>query len=493
MICISIAQESRRLALADMLNASRQGDLIDLQLDRFESAPDINELLTHKPKPIILSCRRLQDGGAWRGTEESRLALLRQCIISKADYVEIELDIAHQVGRFPPAKRVITYTNLQETPANIAEIYAQAQTKRPDVIKLATLARSPEEAWPLLQILAKPALPTVVVGLGKPGVMLSVLGRKIGAPWIYAALERGMEAYPGQATIHDLREVYHYHAIERTTRFIGVAGFSEREYVTVAVLNAALAHLGLPMRCLPVALGSIPQFRLVMAAVQLAGVVVDEQHRVSILDLATELSPTAKAAHAADLLVPKGGKWMAFNPSCQAAIIALEAMLRTKAPVDKLLQDRVVLIVGTNASARSAAYGVQQRRGVVILASQQREAAQQLAQSLGCRDIPFEALYTTMHDVLIVCDHEKKPGDAGAEPGEAGINAGYLRPGMTVMDLTTATRLSPLLRSARASGCTIVTPRQVLHEQLMLQVRLLTGQEVPRELVEEKLSTLLYD
>ena len=42
-------------------------------------------------------------------------------------------------------------------------------------------------------ILARPAVPTVVVGLGKPGVMLTVLGRKIGAPWTYAALERGME------------------------------------------------------------------------------------------------------------------------------------------------------------------------------------------------------------------------------------------------------------------------------------------------------------
>src|SRR5207244_2865873 len=88
--------------------------------------------------------------------------------------------------------------------------YAQAQTKQPDVIKLATLARTPEEAWPLLQILAKPALPTVVVGLGKPGIMLSVLGKKIGSPWTYAALEKGMETYPGQPTVRELNDVYHY-------------------------------------------------------------------------------------------------------------------------------------------------------------------------------------------------------------------------------------------------------------------------------------------
>src|SRR5438270_5450235 len=134
MICISINQESRRFALADMLNAAKQCDLLEVRLDRFGKAPELGELLAHKPRPVIMSCRRSQDGGAWDGTEEERLALLRQCIISKADYVEIELDVADEIRRFPPAKRVIAYTNLQETPADIADIYALAQTKNPDVI-----------------------------------------------------------------------------------------------------------------------------------------------------------------------------------------------------------------------------------------------------------------------------------------------------------------------------------------------------------------------
>src|SRR5436190_23771395 len=126
MICISIAQESRRFALVDMLNASRQCDLLEVRLDRFGKAPDFGELLTAKPKPVIMSCRRPQDGGHWEGSEEERLTLLRQCIISKADYVEIEVDVADQIRKFPPAKRVISYTNLEETPLDIADIYAEA-------------------------------------------------------------------------------------------------------------------------------------------------------------------------------------------------------------------------------------------------------------------------------------------------------------------------------------------------------------------------------
>src|SRR5713226_7776908 len=183
MICVSIAQESRRLALADMLNASRQGDLLEIRLDRFAKAADVAELLTAKPKPVIMTCRRSKDGGNWEGPEEERLAILRHCIISKADYVEIELEVADQIRPFPGSKRVISYTNLRETPADLADIVQEARGKSPDVIKLMTLARTPEEAWPLVQILAKPPLPTVAVGLGKPGLMFSVLGAKIGSPW----------------------------------------------------------------------------------------------------------------------------------------------------------------------------------------------------------------------------------------------------------------------------------------------------------------------
>src|SRR6516165_3946833 len=256
MICISINQESRRLALVDMLNAARQCDLLEVRLDRFGKAPELGELLAAKPEPVIMCCRRAQDGGNWDGGEEERLALLRQCIISKADYVEIELDVADQIRRFPPSQRVISYTNLQETPSDIADIYAEMQSKSPDVIKLVTLARTPEEAWPLVQLLAKPALPTVVVGLGKPGVMLTVLGKKIGAPFTYAALERGMESYPGQPTIADLEKVYHYQQIGRSTRLIGVTGLGAQEVATVAVLNGALAHLGFGARCLPLQVGS---------------------------------------------------------------------------------------------------------------------------------------------------------------------------------------------------------------------------------------------
>jgi 3-dehydroquinate dehydratase/shikimate dehydrogenase len=490
MICVSIANESRRLAMADMLTAAHQADLLEVRLDRFDKAPDFKELLAARRKPVILTCRRARDGGDWQGSEEERLALLRQAVIDKADYVEIELDVADQIRPYPGAKRVISYTNLGETPEDIADVYGRARAKNPDVIKLTTLARTPEEAWPLLQILARSSVPTVAVGLGKPGVMLTVLGKKIGAPWAYAALGRGLETYPGEPTVEDLEAVYHYRAIERTTRLIGVTGFDERATATVAGLNAALAHLGLPARCWPSAVGSPALFRKIIDAAKLAAVVVDDGHQGVALDLATERDASAEQAQAADLLLHKADRWRGYHTQGGAAVAELEAALGGRAPSGPGLQGKIVAVVGTGNVAVSLARAVQARGASLIIASHERDRAQRLAQELGCRYVQFEALYTTLHDVLAVCAEEADPlGRSTA----TGVHPGYLRPGMAVLDLTAGLRRSPLLREAEARGCAAVAPGRLFADRLAVQARLLTGKVVPHEVFASALERFLEE
>jgi 3-dehydroquinate dehydratase/shikimate dehydrogenase len=490
MICISIAQESRRLALVDMLNAAGQCDLIEVHLDRFDKAADIKELIQHKPKPIIMSCRRARDGGRWEGSETERLTLLRQAVIDKADYVEIELDVADQIRPFPGCKRVISYTNLQETPSDIADIHAKCREKQPDVIKLTTLARTPEEAWPLVQILAKTTDPTVVTGIGKPGVMLTILGKKLGAPWTYAALEKGMETLPAQPTIRELENIYHYRSIEKGTRFIGVTGFDEAEYATVAAINTALAEHKLPARCLPLGIGEMNIFKKVMDATKLAAVVVDEAHRLAILDIAQEIEPLARDATSADLLLSKDHKWHAYNTLSRAAIAGLEATVRAKSPSDKPLNGRMVLIVGTNATAETMAFAIKKRGGAPIIAGRDRDAAHRIAQKHECRFIQLEALYSTIHEILVVCSEEKMPVK-GKHGEEAGLHPGYLKPSHIVMDLTSVGQKSKFLREAEDRCCRIVSPRQILLDMLVLQLKLITGKDTPRELLEEAVNVAI--
>jgi 3-dehydroquinate dehydratase / shikimate dehydrogenase len=479
MICISINQESRRLALADMVNAKVfGGDVLEVRLDRFGKSPDIGDMIASRPKPLIMTCRRPDDGGFWDGTEDERLAILRQCIISKADYVEIELDAADDIRPFPPSKRVISYTNLSETPIDINTIYEEATTKRPDVIKLVTLARTPEEAWPLVQILAKAVVPTVVVGLGKPGIMLSILSKKIGAPWIYAALEPGLEAYPGQPIAADLKTIYRIEDIQKSTRLIGVTGFGDRELITVAVLNAVFAHEKMAFRCLPIGIGDIKIFRKVMEAVKLAGAIIDPEHQNAIIDIQPELHGVAKETQAADVLIHKNEKWHGMHMAAQVYVAALRKALTKRYPGDNPFKDRFVLLAGLNGSTMMLAKEVQRHQGNAIIASNRKKVGAAVAAAVGCRFVAFDALYGTMHDVLIVCDQEKD--EKTAKPG---IHPGYLKQGMLVLDMTANTAPSELLKGAEMRGCDIVHPLDLLLDLLELQAKTLTGKAVSRDVL----------
>ena len=488
MICVTIVQESRRLALADMLNAAALGaDLVEIRLDKFEKDANLTEIVAARRKPILFSCRRPKDGGVWAGAEDERLTLLRSAVVAKADYVEIELDAADQVRPFPGCQRVVSYTNLSETPRDIANIYAQLQTKKPDVIKLTCPANTPEEAWPLVHLLNKPPVPTVVEARGPAGLLLALVGRKVGAPWTSAALERGMEAYAGQPTVRDLIDVYRYPVVGTKTRFVGVTGDGERQRLIAGLLNSAFAQAALPHQSLPLQMGDRKLFRKVADAVRLQSVFVDESAYEGLHQIA-RLDESSKApVLAADGMIPGEGEWVAFNALGPATVAAVQAAL-----IDRddgaTLKGRVVALAGCGTLTRMLAPAFKAAGASLIWASRDRSAVQAASQSFGGRQVMWEAMYATSHDVLVI-GHD---GSDSEERDGLPFHPGFLKPGMTVVDLTAGLRPSQFLLEAADRGCAVVTPGRLMVEQVREHARRF-GADVPAPLLTDKLSGWLPD
>ena len=55
-------------------------------------APDLGRLLKDRPTPVIVTCRRKDEGGKWEGDEEQRRTLLRSAIVAQVEYVDLEED-----------------------------------------------------------------------------------------------------------------------------------------------------------------------------------------------------------------------------------------------------------------------------------------------------------------------------------------------------------------------------------------------------------------
>ena len=68
------------------------------------------------------------------------------------------------------------------------------------------------------------------------------------------------------------------------------------------------------------------------------------------------------------------------------------------------------------------------------------------------------------------------------------IHPGYLRAGMTVIDLTAGTRGTKFVREATLRGCAVVHPGTLLIEHARAHVARATGQDVPFEVLAERLA-----
>ncbi|WP_437202853.1 type I 3-dehydroquinate dehydratase [Planctomicrobium sp. SH664] len=473
MICITVTPTSRTLAKADLLNAARMGDIIELCLDHFHKEPDVKDLVTAVDKPIIVSCRRPQDGGKWQGTEEERLFLLRQAIVAGPAYVELDLDIAPGVPRFGKTQRVISFTRLDRPESDLETVFDEAAAAKADVVKFTWPTPNLDAAWPLLAAVSqKRRLPVVGMGMGRAELTFSLLGTKYGSPWIYAALEQGMQAHPGQATVFELNETYHCHEINSKTVFVAIAGFGPAQTKVTRVLNAAFKQLNVNVRCLPIQLGEIKQLKKMLDVLKIKAIIVQDQGR-EFLELAEHVDPQDRASGFINLLLKRDDGWHGYNTLWRSGLKALEAALGGGSG-DRPLARQNVMVIGNGGLAQSMVHAVTQRKGLVSIVGPDDKDSQRIAAACECRHVPFQKLYETLTDVVVLADPRL---EAGTRHGQ--INPSLFRPTMTVLDLSDVPVESSLLLEARSRGCRTIDVTGIFRDQLNAQFKAITGKELP--------------
>ncbi len=480
MICITVTPESRTLAPVDLYNASSRCDLIELCLDHFINEPNVGELLRVVQKPIMVSCRSEKDGGAWKGTEQERIQLLREAIVSGPAYVELDLEAATSIPRFGKTQRVVSFTSLNRPLNRIDDIFEQCRQAKADVVKFTWLTEDMDAAWPLLAAVTQPRdLPIVGLGVGRAGLTFSLLGRKYGSPWIYAALEPGMEAFARQPTVWQLRDDYHWDAINNKTRFLGVIGYGESENITSRVLNAAFQQMDRPIRCLPLQPGDLSRFPKMLEKLGINGLIVDPAWRGDLFDLVTSSDEIGTAARRCDVLMegPQGRR---------GVCTIFEAMDIAGRPVTgspEWTGRGAVTVLGHGPMARAAATFFSQRGAAVSLAGMSDNAAAGMAREAGVRHVVWNAVYDLRCDTLVLADPDMP---CGLSKGQ--VNPGIIRERQIVVDLTVGLSGSPFAEESAARGARYIDPASVFAANVNLQFRQLTGKDLPPNSFERALA-----
>jgi 3-dehydroquinate dehydratase/shikimate dehydrogenase len=475
MICVTVTPVSRTLAKVDLLNAARMGDVIELCIDHLAKEPDFKDLIQTIQKPMIISCRRKADGGQWDGTEEERIMLLKQAVLAGPAYVELELDIAAKIPRFKTTQRIISVNRKDRPEYEFDSLYDEAVKAQADIVKFAWPTPTLDESWPLLAAVSqKRTIPIVGIGQGRAELTFLLLSKKYGAPFVYAALEKGMEIHPDQPTVHELHDTFGWNEIDRQTKFIAVGGFHTSAIKTLRVLNAGFRHAKLNFRCLPVQIGRIDRLEKMLDILKIQAVIADDELGVRIQPLAQHLDKTDAHSGFLDLLVKQADGWHGFNTLWRLAIKELERTAATPQTAEKPLAQKSILVIGTGGTAASMIMGIVGRTGIASIAGTNDKQAEEIARKFQARFVPFMKIYDTLVDIIILTDSQLAIGTSRNQ-----INPSIIRPQNIVLDISHIPDEHPLLEEARNRHAKVIAPGMLFKQQLQSIFKLMTGQIIP--------------
>jgi 3-dehydroquinate dehydratase/shikimate dehydrogenase len=470
------------------LAAQAGAQLIELRLDFLSRSIDLHRLLDNKPCPMMATIRRREDGGRWSKSEDERQMLIRQAIVGGFDWIDLETDIADKVRRFAEVKRLVSYHNIREMPKNLEETFEQMQQQDADVLKIAVRAERPQDNWRVLRLMKKARKPTIALCLGDYGMPSRLLGAKFGAPFTYAAFNKERGIAPGILSFEEMKEVFHYDAMNKETKVFAVIGDPIAQSLSPVAHNAALRHLGMNAVYIPI---QVPRNDLVdtlqvMNKIPISGYSVTIPHKEAIVTIGTECDETVMATKSGNTLIPKPGGFNVYNTDYVAALTALRhAMVDMESGT--VLNGRQVLILGAGGTARSLAHGLHREGALVIIVNRTMERALALADEIGCRAVDWNARNAQHCEIIINCT------PVGMHPNidESPLHPSVFRPGLVVMDCVYNPETTMMVRQARDRGCRVITGVDMFIRQAAEQFHLFTNTPAPIDVMAQAVRQVL--
>jgi 3-dehydroquinate dehydratase/shikimate dehydrogenase len=486
MICVSIGRGRHRHVIAEHRHLAEQGiRLVELRLDYIQGNVQVKRLLQERPCPVIVTCRRVVDGGRWEGSEEERLLVLRTAIVEGAEYVDLEDDIAAKVPRYGATKRIVSHHDFHKTPPDLAALHKRLASLDADIVKIATMANHPTDNLRMLDMVRASKVPTVGVCMGDIGMPTRVLSGRAGAPFTFATFHDDRVLAPGQIGWRQMRDVYRYDAIGPKTRVYGVVADPVAHSLSPVVHNAALAAEGIDAVYLPfrVPAEQIGEFLSGAGRWPLAGLSVTIPHKESVLPLTTLQDDLVKSIGAANTLTFKPAGVSASNTDATAAVESLEAAIREQDSTAEGLGVKTALVLGAGGAARAVAFALRHRGVDVTVASRTLDRAKKIAAEVGCKAVDWAARYRLPYDCLV----NATPVGMHPNVDETPFDKEHLRSYMIVFDTVYNPENTLLVKEARSIGCRIVTGVDMFVRQAAIQFRLWHDREPPQHVMRDAL------
>jgi len=473
-ICVSLTEETMAGLMDRMEELVGIADLFEIRADLVLDL-DLLTLMRAKTRPLLLTCLPVMEGGRWQDDDPQRRLMLLEGVKRGFDYVDVNFRSKYMDVMMEKSGRglVVSYHDLEGTPADLDTLYAQMADCGADIVKIAVTPHSVADVGRLLafsqRVAQRGGPPLVSLAMGPLGIITRVAAGRYGAPFTFASAAEGAEAAPGQLPAAQMADLYRVRSVTPATRVYGVLGSDVARSLSPVLHNRAFEARQLDAVYVPLQAEALEPFLHALPSLDLAGFSVTRPYKVAILNHLDVVEEASAVCGSVNTVVVKNGSLQGSTTDGAGVLIPLRKRTEVKG--------KSVVIVGAGGAARAAALALRRKGARVTILGRNLTKAGDAAQAAGCAHGALKDLGTYPWDILI----NATPLGSATHPDFTPVPARLHRPGTIVFDMVYDPLATRFLREAQAAGCTIIDGLEMLLSQAIVQFEAWTGLEAPVE------------
>ncbi len=477
-VCLAVSADTpdEMLEIAEVM--ARDNPFIEFRFDYLKqplaAMMKVRRFLeTHQYVTAIGTCRRAANGGKFKGSLPSQLAVLNKAHAAGCQIVDVELESALKtkpdvLARLrKSAGLLVSFHDFRAT-RNLDSTLDKMLKIPADYYKIVTTATTLSDNVTMMKFLQAQSDKYALIGLcmGEQGIISRVLSVRAGSVFTFGAVSPESKTAPGQVSTRDLRNIYRIEQVDAATRIYGVAGDPIEHSLSPIIMNTALRRENVNGVYVPLHARTLKDLIHCVREIPLHGLSVTMPYKQAILEYLDNTDAHTEKIGACNTVVRgQDGKFFGFNTDVFGIIRPLEQRLT--------IEGSKVLVIGAGGAARAAVFGLKERGAEVWILNRSAIKAQKLARQAKARVIKHLDVRKTAFDIII----NATPVGMG-NPRDCPLREDEVQ-AKVVFDMVYDPVETRLLQIARSKGIAVVAGIEMFVHQAARQFEIWTGKPAP--------------
>jgi 3-dehydroquinate dehydratase/shikimate dehydrogenase len=394
------------------------------------------------------------------------------------DRVELEAnqdrDLSVELlAKIAPEQRLISWhgpaCDLSELQARFAQL---CLTPAKNYKLITRCEKISDEFTPLLLLKSLSRSDTIAYAEGPLGFWSRLVALQLGAPAIYGAISQSV-AVPGEPTVNKLITDYGLPELRPLKQIFAIIGSPVFHSLSPRLHNAAYRDTNYPGLFMPLQVDSFAEFwesfvqspAFDSLGLTLNGMTVASPHKEVAVLTANQVSPMARLAESANVLIRNNGRWKADTTDPEVIYMARQER-------NVQVNGKRAAVIGCGGAGRAIAATLVQAGAGVTLVNRGVERGNHAAELLSLPYLPLANFDAAGFDIVV------NATPVGRDTDEIPFNVEQLNDDAVVIDLVYGVRPTPLVNTAIAREQIVIDGRDVLLTQVLRQFQLMTGEEM---------------